>query len=230
MTPTAGVVIPARDEAHTVGDAVRTARRALRRAGLGWAPVVVVADGCADDTAAVAAEAGALVVETRAGCVGAARAAGARALLSTLGADPARTWIASTDADTRVPVRWIERHLDAARAGVHALAGVVRVGSFSEHPEGARARFAARYELRSDGTHPHVHGANLGVRADAYLAVGGFPALPVAEDHALWRALGEAGFRRQASTRVWVTTSGRRRGRAPRGFATTLSQWTGAAG
>ena len=37
--------------------------------------------------------------------------------------------------------------------------------------------------------HPHVHGAHLGVRGSAYLACGGFPALPVSEDVALVRAL-----------------------------------------
>ena len=39
--------------------------------------------------------------------------------------------------------------------------------------------------------HPHVHGANLGFRASAYLRAGGFPALPTAEDHALVAAHGE---------------------------------------
>jgi RNA polymerase sigma-70 factor (ECF subfamily) len=33
-----------------------------------------------------------------------------------------------------------------------------------------------------------VHGANLGIRASAYLAAGGFPPLPTAEDHALLAA------------------------------------------
>jgi hypothetical protein len=37
-----------------------------------------------------------------------------------------------------------------------------------------------------DGTHPHVHGANLGIRADAYSDAGGWNDLTVAEDHCLW--------------------------------------------
>src|SRR5690606_39684918 len=55
-----------------------------------------------------------------------------------------------------------------------------------------RAAFLAgeRYE---DG-HPHVHGANLGVSAAAYRAVGGFPPLAAHEDQALVAALARDGF------------------------------------
>ena len=56
--------------------------------------------------------------------------------------------------------------------------------------------FRETYEIRPDGSHPHVHGANLGVRADAYLRAGGWADLRTAEDHDLWRRLlgsGEPG-------------------------------------
>ena len=44
----------------------------------------------------------------------------------------------------------------------------------------------ADYIARPDGTHAHVHGANLGIRADAYLDVGGWSDASLAEDHCLW--------------------------------------------
>ena len=59
--------------------------------------VVVVADACTDQTAAVAGATGARVIGIRARRVGAARAAGMRELLRlTSGADPAAVWLATT--------------------------------------------------------------------------------------------------------------------------------------
>ncbi|MFF3442419.1 glycosyltransferase [Streptosporangium sp. NPDC002721] len=72
--------------------------------------------------------------------------------------------------------------------------------------------------------HPHVHGANLGVSAAAYLAVGGFSALPTGEDDALVRALESAGRRVLRTTGVSVVTSARRDPRAPDGFGHFLAR------
>ena len=41
--------------------------------------------------------------------------------------------------------------------------------------------------MARDGTHRHVHGANLGVRADLLDAVGGWRRLHTGEDHDLWQ-------------------------------------------
>jgi hypothetical protein len=78
-----------------------------------------------------------------------------------------------------------------------------------------------QFYVRGGEHHPHVHGANLGVRADAYLAAGGFAAHPTGEDHALWRALADRP--RIATRRIPVVTSARRRARAPSGFAGFLT-------
>jgi len=81
-----------------------------------------------------------------------------------------------------------------------------------------RRAWAGRHQLR-DG-HPHVHGANLGVRGDAYLALGGWPALPTGEDTELARRASSAGHLRIARTAaIPVVTSTRRAGRAPQGFS-----------
>jgi hypothetical protein len=67
-----------------------------------------------------------------------------------------------------------------------------------------------------------VHGANLGIRASAYLAAGGFPPLRTAEDHALLAAATRAGCMVAQASDIAVETSGRRLARAPRGFGDLL--------
>ncbi len=76
--------------------------------------------------------------------------------------------------------------------------------------------------IYADGTHPHIHGANLGVRADRYVDVGGWADLKTAEDHDLWGRLRRTGARLLSSAHLQVVTSGRRIGRAPSGFAGAL--------
>lgn len=239
-----GVVVPARDEADRVEaclSSLRTTLRAsLRDGSCREARIVVVADRCHDDTASVAR--GALgpwdeVVEVDDGNVGAARRRGTCRLLELLGhggrAASARTWLLTTDADTVVPVDWVGAHLRLADAGAAGVAGVVRVDTFADHAvhaDAIRRRFDHTYASHPDGTHPHVHGANLGVRADAYLAAGGWPTLATAEDHALWARLRADGWPTVSSIEAWVTTSGRRTGRAPLGFAGHLADLAPAVG
>ena len=83
---------------------------------------------------------------------------------------------------------------------------------------------AERYvaQLLPDLTHPHVHGANLGVRADAYLAVGGFDDLDLHEDHVLAARLREAGRPVVTTSLDPVVTSHRLQGRIDGGVATDL--------
>lgn len=86
----------------------------------------------------------------------------------------------------------------------------------------SRLAFATHYATSAGLGHPHVHGANLGTRADAYQRAGGWEALHLAEEHDLWCRLRAAGERCLATTTLWVTTSGRARGRAHGGFADLL--------
>lgn len=174
---------------------------------------VIVLDACRDNSASIAnawaRTHAALVIAVDARCVGVARAAGARIALEH-GAD----WIATTDADSRVPAHWLRTQIDAQ---TDAFAGTVEVDDWREHSKELARRFLGFYERQE-----HVHGANLGVSADAYRAVGGFAPLATGEDHALWRAL--APFRRTFSRAAPVATSARRLGRAPAGFANFLCE------
>ena len=223
------VVVPAHDEAMLLPGCLDSiARAGAAVADRARVSTVVVADACADLTASIARAHGAALVEVAHRNVGAARASGVGAGLAAAGAWPLhRIWLASTDADTVVHGDWLAHQLDLADAGVTAVAGVVLVDSFSEHPVGTATAFATHYATSAGLGHPHVHGANLGTRADAYQRAGGWEAMHLAEEHDLWRRLREAGERCLATTTLWVTTSGRARGRAHGGFADLLGGLAG---
>jgi glycosyltransferase involved in cell wall biosynthesis len=84
--------------------------------------LIVAGDACTDDTARIAARAGAHVVRVNARNVGAARAAAAAVALRH---GPHGLWLATTDADSRVSVRWLHQH--RARRGAQVIAGSVTV-------------------------------------------------------------------------------------------------------
>ncbi|MGH9102409.1 MAG: glycosyltransferase [Acidimicrobiales bacterium] len=222
-----GVVVPAHDEQALIVDCLEALRRAALHPALSGTQVitVVVADACSDGTAERAALAvGTEVLEVSHGNVGRARASGLSHVLGlAAGLHPEALWLASTDADTLVDPDWLARQLAWRRRGAEAVAGMVRVDDWHEQPRGVRPAFEARQRLlRSRRGHGHVHGANLGLSAAAYLGGGGFPGLPLAEDHALWDAITAAGHVVVAATDVAVTTSARREGRAPGGFSQLL--------
>ena len=155
--------------------------------------------------------------------VGSARALAAQVALQRFQGQPQHCWFANTDADCEVPTTWLWDHLAIALRGVHAVAGIVDVLDFSEHLPHVAQRFRETYCIQDDGTHPHVHGANLGVRADAYVSAGGWAELATAEDHDLWGRLHAGGYARVSDAALKVVTSGRRTGRAPLGFADALA-------
>lgn len=223
MIEAAAVTIPAHDEAALLPSCLAALRRAVATAGATPVHTVVVADTCTDGTARLAREAGASVVEISARNVGAARAAGMNAALRALpGLDPAQIWLATTDADTLVPPCWLSRQIQWASLGWDAILGTVTVTDWAGRPTGLPAVFAAHYR-HGTGSHQHVHGANLGVRASAYLAAGGFQALRTGEDHALLESLGSAGCTILPVTDIAAETSARHQARAPRGFSHLLN-------
>jgi glycosyltransferase involved in cell wall biosynthesis len=224
MIRAVGVVVPAHNEQDLLPSCLTSLRRAAQE--LRGTPVhlVVVADACHDQTAQVARRGGASVISTGARNVGAARAAGMRKVLSKTGhLDPADIWLATTDADTVVPAGWLRQQARYASKGWDAVAGTIQVADWSEYQPATRSRFGERY---GDATspHPHVHGANLGFRASAYLSAGGFPDEPTAEDHALVAALVAAGSRVLRTRALPVVTSARRDARAPHGFSRYLAE------
>ncbi len=224
------VVVPARNEVGTIAECIRSIDRAA--AGCRDVPtsVVVAADSCRDATAARAravhtTDVDVVVIEGTWRGPSAARAAAVRHVLAER--DPAETWLAHTDADCIVGAGWLSGQLAHVRRGFDALAGTVVLDASAS--DDLRERFTAAYQLGVDA-HRHVHAANFGVRADAYLAAGGWLARTVVgEEHDLWRRLGRSGFRVTQPLDVAVSTSARRHGRVVGGFASWLARLEGAA-
>lgn len=221
------VLIPARDEERLLPRCLHSVQAARRRLPAGVTSDVVLVSDCSRDRTPEIAEhilqSSGVVVRTETGVVGSARALAAEIALKRYGGLPERCWMANTDADCEVPEDWLVDQLAISARGFAAVAGIVDVDSFAEHHAVVQERFRLTYVINPDGTHPHVHGANIGVRADAYLRAGGWMNLATAEDHDLWNRLQRNGFRRLSDASLQVVTSGRRSGRAPLGFADALA-------
>lgn len=226
------VVVPAHDEHELIGaclDALRVARDRLLSAEPGVeVGVVVVLDASTDGTAEVVAASGlaTTVVEIAEQNVGAARRAGAEAAVASPTSVPdERRWLATTDADSRVDPSWLAVHLDALTSGVDVLLGTVRP-DFDDLDEDGRRRWL---ETHPPGHLPgNVHGANLGIRLDAYRRIGGFAALAEHEDVDLVARARLADLDVRATLAAPVITSGRRIGRTPGGYAAFLASAYGA--
>jgi glycosyltransferase involved in cell wall biosynthesis len=219
-----GVVVPAHDEEMALPTCLVALLSAADRIQPVPVSICVVADACADQTAETARLAGVTVIEVGERCVGAARSAGLNHLLGTLpGVTADAIWLATTDADSRVPAHWLSRQLAYAEEGWDAVVGTVTVADWTGHPPHLPGVFAAHYG-HADGSHRHVHGANLGMRASAYLTAGGFRALPTGEDHDLLAALSATGAKALRASDIAVETSSRRGGRAPGGFSDLLAR------
>lgn len=222
------VVVPVRDEEALVGACLASldaARTTLLARGGRTVDVVVVLDSCRDGTADVVARHVAThgevrVLEVEAADVGLARATGVAAALAASPAAPRETWLACTDADSQVRPDWLAEHVRLADAGADVVVGTV-------HPDPAdltAAQWAVWRATHVPGRpNGHVHGANLGVRASAYLRAGGFRPAREHEDVDLVARLRASGASLVASDEVDVRTSGRPVGRTPGGYAGHLS-------
>jgi hypothetical protein len=234
-TRAVGVVVPVHNEEELLGSALTAIDLAF--ADVLHEPIAcrtaIVLDNCRDGSATIArdwiralARRGgphrAVVVRCRSAGVGSARRLGASTLLRTWRAfSPGNIWLATTDADSRVPRGWISAQLAAHEVGADIWAGRVMVEDWSPYGE----RMARLWNQTYDRERLPVHGASLGFNAQMYLDVGGFSALRSGEDRALHQAIVEAGGRAATGREARVITSARRQGRAPLGFAHALASF-----
>lgn len=222
------VVVPVHDEEELLGRCIAALRHAVAHeqssARQVRVEVVFVLDGCSDGSAAIARLSPFRVVEVSARRVGAARALGVEIALASLRADEGEVplhevWIASTDADSAVPPHWVSSQVDLAAQGADVVVGTVRPDPADLTPAQRDAWEATHVPGQANG---HVHGANLGMRADVYTAAGGYPPIDEHEDVALVSRAQAAGATVVASDDAWVLTSGRQQGRTPGGYARYL--------
>ncbi|MBB3196745.1 glycosyltransferase [Roseateles terrae] len=220
-----GVVVPAHDEEALISPCLRSLQVAASHPDLSAEPVLilVVLDACTDRTGERAAAHGVetLVVNHR--NVGMTRAAGALALI-----ERGVTWLAFTDADTAVDPAWLARQAVWSRSkSADAVCGVVTVDDWEGFHPLERAHYESLYHDREG--HSHVHGASLGISAEAYLRTGGFAPLACHEDADLVQRLNAMGGTIARTNTVRVSTSARRAGRIVGGFASYLNQLGAAA-
>ncbi|MFE4541772.1 glycosyltransferase [Arthrobacter sp. NPDC056727] len=223
------VVMPVHDEEHHLGAALSAVRAATEALAQQLPPVAtgttIVLDHCTDRSAEIAdrfavSHTGVRVLRRQFRNAGASRAAGAAAALLDLGNGRLETtWLANTDADSRVPESWLVRQLHFADAGWDVVLGSVEPDSAGMDPELLRS-WRLRHPVEE--RHTNVYGANLGVRASAYRQAGGFPPLCSSEDRALVEQLRRRGFAVTATDSTRVLTSGRTVARAPHGFGAYL--------
>ncbi len=248
------VAVPARDEADRIGACLDAL---LGQKDLDGAPlpgdhihVVVLANNCGDDTAAVARSIGGgdrvkvLSVDfppaqSNAGSARRAAMEAAVALLPGL----EHSLICTTDADSRARPDWIARLWQAVDGGAEAVAGVVEFDpgeapfpAFSpiRQQEAAysvlQAEIVARIDPEAHNPWPNhiwAWGANMAVTGAAYRRVGGLPPAPLAEDRAFVEQLRrhDVPVRHCLEARVW--TSARRDGRAAGGLASLVDDHAG---
>lgn len=138
----------------------------------------------------------------------------------------------STDADSRPAPNWLGAMTAAAS---HADVVVGRIARSGSRPCPLQDRVEAYYNelfaLRrrldpvaweAPVTHHHCGGANIGIRADAYRALGGFAPMPSGEDARLVDDAARAGLRVRRDAASLVHTSARREGRVAGGLAASL--------
>ncbi|RAN76785.1 hypothetical protein B5P43_22350 [Bacillus sp. SRB_336] len=219
------IVVPSRNEALLLPRALDALEAAMDRFARQVphlrTSLTVVLDSTTDHSARILAGRPAVRVKSvSAGRVGGARNAGVAAAVAQAHVPTAQLWIAMTDADSTVPVDWLLRHHAFAVAGSDVLAGTVEpVAADLSGP--ALARWYACHDLREG--HPHVHGANMGFRADVFEALGGFRDQGLHEDRDLVALARASGYAVLSTDTCRVSTSGRPRGRLVGGFADFLA-------
>lgn len=228
-----GVVVPVHNEEELLGAALTSLNESfveLRGLGLDLRAAVIL-DDCHDASADVVANwdhrlgqvpslVKSLIRTCAANNVGVARGLGCQALLEVWNQiDPSRIWLATTDADSRVPRDWLSAQIAHHESGVDLWSGRVSVEDWSFHSSETSSIWQREYEAEDSP----IHGANLGFNANAYLASGGFVSACTGEDRALHRALSDWGAVSHNDPTVRVVTSSRRKARAPFGFSFALN-------
>jgi glycosyltransferase involved in cell wall biosynthesis len=210
-----GILVPAHNEAASIERCLQSIRRAALHPALHSeaVQVVVALDSCSDATESICRQQWVDTVRLEVRCVGVARAAAAAELIGR-----GARWLASTDADSEVPPEWLVAQLEGR---CDAFCGLVDIATTSRTERRLRRAFQQQQQWGDD--HGRIHGANLGVSAQAYLAAGGFAPLRCGEDVALVRRLQRLGADVRWAGAPVVMTSGRLVGRATGGFSAYLA-------
>jgi glycosyltransferase involved in cell wall biosynthesis len=213
-----GVIIPVHNEETLLGNCLVALQRAAAHPDLRGETVhiLVVLDSCTDASAQIALAHGVASIAVDARNVGEARATGMRLLV-----DQGARWLACTDADSQVAEDWLVAQL---HQGTDVVCGTVQIADWGNIPDEVQAEYQGRYH-NGDG-HRHIHGANLGFSALAYIRAGGFQPLAVDEDVELVTRFQQSGASIAWTAMPRVVTSARLEVRMAGGFADYLRNLT----
>jgi glucosyl-3-phosphoglycerate synthase len=238
LAPVSVVVIPARDEEHTIAGCL--AALAHQTVGREAFETILVADACTDETETVARSAAQrlglvlTVLQGPGAGSGPARRVGMDAAADRLDAvGRSDGLIATTDADSTPSPDWLARQLAHLARGAAVVAGLIEL--YPEDDAGlpgavrgrrerdARQRLSevARGDPRAE--HHHFAGASLGVTPEIYRRVGGLDGCAALEDEAFGAKLARYGIPVLRPADVRVRTSARTAGRARRGLSVDLA-------
>ncbi len=246
------VVIPVRNEAAYILAALQALTHQVDFAYNRY-EVVVLANNCTDDTAAIARGWAAqhpdfrlhiveITLEAADAHVGRAR----RILMDEayrrlLWLERPRGIIATTDGDTVVAPNWLAATWAEIAGGADGVGGRIVINRAEREAFQARrlylrdngyrflvAEMEHLYQAYPHDCWPRHHqhfGASFALTAQMYRRVGGLPPLRALEDVALYRAIMREDGCFRHSPAVRVTTSGRQYGRTEYGLAPQLRYW-----
>ena len=210
-----GVVVPVHDEEDLLPAALEGVEEAVDALPLSTScRVAVVLDDCRDGSSAVARawarRVRALVIERECRSVGSARRAGTQALLSILARGACRP---RSGWRPPMPTRGCRRTGSPFSSSAYGSGSDLWAGQGQRRR--GECRCGACWKETYAAERQPIHGASMGFSAFLYQRIGGFRPLRTGEDRDFHRRAVAAGFRVTYDLQAAVTTSARRKGRAP---------------
>jgi glycosyltransferase involved in cell wall biosynthesis len=159
-------VIPAYNEAENIAECIKSIQREIAKHPTIQSEIIVVDNDSTDDTAAIARQYGVKVVfEPRKGVVWARQAGSAVAQYQ---------YLANIDADNRLPVSWLSRAIDNARAGYVAFSGPLVYREASKWLNLGSDLFYVFARIAHHVIGPTLQGGNYVIKKETLEQMGGY--------------------------------------------------------